>query len=70
MQRPKSKDVTWRQIFHNIAGEVYQAEEHDDFYKVHVKRFNKTKFFYGETAHSDYQRYMYDETLKYTAEFS
>ena len=70
MQRPKSKDVTWRQIFHNIAGTVYQAEEDEDFYKVKVKRFNQTKFFYGETAYMDYQRYMYDMTLKHTAEFS
>jgi hypothetical protein len=64
MQRPRSKDVTWKRIFHNAAGEVFQAEEDSDFYRVKTVRLNQNKFFYGETAHADYQRFMYDETLK------
>lgn len=63
MARPKNSEVTWKRIFHNVAGEVFQAEEDTMFYKVKIKRHNKNAFFYGETAHMDYQRYMYDETL-------
>jgi hypothetical protein len=65
MARPKSSEVTWNRIFHNIAGEAFQAAEDPMFFRVKIKRYNKNKFFYGETAHTDYQRYMYDETLAY-----
>ena len=65
MSRPKVKDVTWNRIFHNVVGEVYQAKEEPMFYRVKINRYRKNAFFYGETASVDYQRYLYDETIKY-----
>lgn len=65
MPRPKVKDMTWNRVFHNVAGEIYQALEDDCYFKVKIKRYNKNRFFYGETAHQDCRRYMYDETLDY-----
>lgn len=58
--KPKVGDQVWNRIFHNQAAEVYKAQAHEDFFKVVVNR--KAKYFYGETAHMDYQRYVYDLT--------
>lgn len=62
MARPKVGDMTWRRIYHSKFAEVFEADEDDFFFKV-VKTGDKPKYFYGETAFQDYQRYVYDYEL-------
>ena len=60
MAKPKVSDQTWIRIFHNSIIDVFESEEHPDFYfKVQPKQ-GRAKYFYGETAWSDYQRYAAD----------
>ena len=61
MARPKASDQIWKQRFHNSVVTVYVAHDYPDFYyKVDVKG-KRPKYFFGETAWSDYQRYAADE---------
>jgi len=59
MAKPKVSDMTWRRIYHSKFTEVYEADEDDFFYKVTIPG-QRAKYFYGETAFQDYQRYVSD----------
>lgn len=61
--KPKAADQTWRRVFHNAAAEVYQSEEHHNYYKV-VTNGKRPKYFYGDNAYMDYQRHVYDLTYR------
>jgi len=63
MAKPKVGDMTWRRIYHSRVGEVYEADEDDFFFKV-VANDSRPKYFYGETAFHDYQRFMSDLEVK------
>ena len=65
MAKPKVSDQTWQRIYHNPIVEVFMSKEDDMFFKVTTKN-KRPKYFYGETAHSDFQRYAYDETMSAT----
>lgn len=66
MAKPKVSDQTWNRIFHNPIVDVFESEEHEGFYFKVMSRGKSAKYFYGETAWSDYQRYAYDETISAT----
>ena len=74
-KRPSVKSVThWDLIFENKIGnsfrwnvfndevEVYRAWPYPDFYKVVtvVSEQKKSKLFYGESAHTQVESYVYD----------
>lgn len=60
MSKPKASEQTWNRIMHEANVRVYESEEHPDFYfKVEVNG-QRPKYFYGETAWMDYQRYASD----------
>ena len=61
--KPKVSEQTWRQIMHEQNVVVYESEEHPDFYfKVEVQG-QRSKYFYGEMAWADYQRYASDNLV-------
>jgi hypothetical protein len=62
-RRPKASDQVWRRIFHQDNVIAYEAHDYKDFYiKVEV-RDKPVKYFWGENAWSNYQRYAYDNLL-------
>ena len=67
MVRPKASEQVWKQRFHNNAITLYVAHDYPDFYyRVDVKG-DRSKYFWGETAYADSQRYAYDKTLEKTS---
>lgn len=63
MSRPKASEQYWHRIFHQANIKVYEAHDYRDFYyRVDVEN-KRSKYFWGETAWADYQRYAYDEML-------
>lgn len=62
MKKPKVSEIkNWIQnpFISYSSVVIYQAEENEDFFKVESKGF-KTKYFYGETAWQDAERYASD----------
>lgn len=59
MAKPKVADQTWRRIYHSRVAEVYESDSENDYYKV-VLEDMRPKYFYGELAFQNYQRYVYD----------
>lgn len=66
MARPKASDQIWKQRFHNNTVTLYVAHDYPDFYYKVVAKDNPIKYFWGESAWSDAQRYAYDKTLEKT----
>lgn len=65
MAKPKVGEQTWNRIFHEQNVRIFESEEHEGFfYKVEVDG-KRHKYFYGETAHMDTQRYASDN-LRYS----
>lgn len=63
MARPKASDQIWKRVFHQWNVEAYESHDYKDFYyKVEV-RGKRPKYFWGETAWMDYQRYAADELV-------
>jgi hypothetical protein len=62
MAKPKVQDVTgWEKVWQTENVLVVESENFSDFYKVEIKGQPK-KYFYGESAWSDVQRHIVDET--------
>lgn len=60
MSRPKASDQHWHRIFHQGPVEIYEAHDYRDFYYRVDVRGLRSKYFWGETAWQDYQRYASD----------
>lgn len=60
-KKPSVSSTTWTRIFHNEGVDVYEADKYLDFYKVTPKG-GKPKYFFGETAWMDTQRYAVDHS--------
>jgi hypothetical protein len=65
MAKPKVGDQVWHRIFHQNNVEAYEAHDYKDFFIKVVVKGMRPKYFFGETAWSDYQRYASDH-LKYS----
>lgn len=61
MSKPKASDMTWSLLWRNQQADVYAALEDDAYFKI-VIFGQRPKYFYGESAWSDTQRYVADET--------
>lgn len=60
-KKPSVSSTNWTRIFHNDKVEVYEADRYYDFYKVTPKN-SKPKYFFGETAWMDAQRFAVDNS--------
>ncbi len=60
-KKPSVSSTTWTRIFHNSGVEVYEADKYEDYYKV-VSKSDRPKYFFGETAWMDTQRYAVDKS--------
>jgi hypothetical protein len=60
-KKPSVSSTTWTRIFHNGGVQVYEADKYYDFYKVSPVS-GKPKYFFGETAWMDAQRYAVDQS--------
>ena len=61
-RKPKVSEVTsWDRLYHDVNVEVYEASNIADFYKV-TPLLQRSKYFFGETAWMDAQRYAVDIT--------
>ena len=61
-RKPLVSEVTnWTRTYHSTDNtiQIYEAENYYDFFKCTVKG-KRPKFFFGETAHMDVQRYAID----------
>lgn len=65
MARPKASDQHWHRIFHQGSVEAYEAHDYRDFYYRVDVRGKRPKYFWGENAYSDYQRYASDELVTF-----
>ena len=65
-RRPKASDQIWKQRFHNSIVTLFVAHDYPDFYYKVDSKGERSKYFWGETAWSDAQRYAYDKTLEVT----
>ena len=62
-KKPSVSSTTWTRIYHEGNAKVFGSDEWYDFYKV-VIGDNRPKYFFGETAWSDTQRFVLDN-IKY-----
>ncbi len=60
-KRPSVSSTTWTRIFHNSGVTVYEADKYYDYYKV-TPGSGKPKYFFGETAWMDAQRFAVDNS--------
>jgi hypothetical protein len=60
-KKPSVSSTTWTRIFHNAGVSVYEADKYYDFYKVSPGS-GKPKYFFGETAWMDAQRFAVDNS--------
>jgi hypothetical protein len=60
-RKPSVASTTWTRIFHNGGVQVYEADKYYDFYKV-TPGSGKPKYFFGETAWMDAQRFAVDNS--------
>ena len=59
-KRPSISSTGWIQIFHNSDIKVYEADRYYDYYKV-TPGSDRPKYFFGETAWMDCQRFVVDK---------
>ena len=59
-KKPSVSSTTWKGIFHEGNVRVYEADRYYDFYKVTAGN-DRPKYFFGETAWMDTQRYVVDK---------
>jgi hypothetical protein len=60
-KRPSVSSVSsWTQIFHQGDLKVYEADNYYDYYKV-IAGSDRAKYFFGETAWMDCQRFVVDK---------
>ena len=60
-KKPSVSSTTWTRIFHNGGVHVYESDKYHDFYKV-VPAAERPKYFFGETAWMDTQRFAVDKS--------
>jgi len=58
--KPKVSSAKWGTPYTTQFSTVYKDENNHEFYKVYNKQY-KVKYFYGETAWADVQRYLADK---------
>lgn len=58
-KKPSVSSTTWSRTYHGHGVEIHEADEYFDFYKCTVEN-KRPKYFFGETAHMDVQRYALD----------
>lgn len=58
-KKPSVSSTTWSSIWHEGNARVYEADKYYDFYKV-ILNGSRPKYFFGETAWMDCQRYVVD----------
>lgn len=59
-KKPKVSEVTsWTRFFHSNGISVYEADNYYDYYKVSPET-GKPKYFFGESAWMQAQRYAVD----------
>ena len=63
MAMPKVSDQVWRRIYHSQVADVFESDTTNDYYKV-VLEGQRPKYFYGELAFQNYQRYVHDHEMK------
>jgi hypothetical protein len=61
-KRPSVGSTTWTRIFHNEGVEVYSADKYLDYYKVAPKNGSRPKYFFGELAWMNTQRFAVDNS--------
>jgi hypothetical protein len=59
-RRPKASDQIWKRIFHQWNVEAFEAHDYKDFYIKVVVKDKPVKYFWGESAWANYQRYASD----------
>jgi hypothetical protein len=59
-RRPKASDQIWKRIFHQWNVEAFEAHDYKDFYIKVVVKDKPVKYFWGESAWMNYQRYASD----------
>ncbi len=60
-KRPSVSSVScWKQIYHHQDVKVYEADNYYDYYKV-TPGSDRPKYFFGETAWMDCQRFVVDK---------
>jgi len=59
--RPSAGSTTWTRIFHNGGVRVYESDKYYDYYKVEPAG-ERAKYFFGETAWMDAQRFAVDKS--------
>jgi hypothetical protein len=60
-KKPSVTSTSWTRIFHNGGVTVYESDRYHDFYKVYPAG-NRVKYFFGETAWMDAQRFAVDNS--------
>jgi len=59
-RKPLVSEVSgWTRTFHQEGVCVYEADNYEDYFKCTVGS-NRPKYFFGETAYMDVQRYALD----------
>lgn len=61
-KKPKVSETGWDQTFHNDKITFYTSDTFFDYYKVVVNDTKKAKYFFGETAWMDSQRFAVDNS--------
>lgn len=59
-KKPAVSSTAWNQIFHSNGVYVYEADRYYDYYRV-TSGSDRPKYFFGETAWMDCQRYVVDK---------
>ena len=59
-KKPSVSSTTWKGIWHEKDVKVYEADRYYDFYKI-IAGSDRPKYFFGETAWMDTQRYVVDK---------
>lgn len=61
-RKPKVSETGWDQTFHNEGITFYTSDTFFDYYKVVIKKTKKTKYFFGESAWMNAQRFAVDNS--------
>lgn len=59
-KKPSVSSTSWSSIWHEKDVRLYEADKYYDFYKV-IAGSDRPKYFFGETAWMDCQRYVVDK---------
>lgn len=68
-KKPSVSSTGWTEIYSNTKVKVYEADKYYDFYRITPEK-GQTKYFFGETAWSDLERYSADNQWTFWDIFS